>query len=260
MSRLEVLVATMHQKDFSLFGKMNIQTDVIFCNQCDKNEFLETEINGCRVRMLSTTTRGVGINRNLAMQLSNAEICLCADDDIVYENGYENIICSAFDKLVKADLIAFNLTNFQNSKNLVNKTKRVFIKNYGTICLAYRNSSAQKFNVSFSRLFGGGAIYSCGEDTLFCIDFKKRGKLYACENTIGRIQQNESTWFKGYTDKFFYDKGVLLKTAYPHFWRIVKYYLIFIFYKKQKDISLFKMIKLMNSGAKEIKKISMAVK
>ena len=35
---LQVLVATMHQTDHSLLEKMNIQSDAIVINQCDRNE------------------------------------------------------------------------------------------------------------------------------------------------------------------------------------------------------------------------------
>ena len=35
MSRVQVLVATMHQKDFSKLQEMNIQTDAVFANQSD---------------------------------------------------------------------------------------------------------------------------------------------------------------------------------------------------------------------------------
>ena len=35
---LQVLVATMHQTDHSLLEKMNIQSDAIVVNQCNRNE------------------------------------------------------------------------------------------------------------------------------------------------------------------------------------------------------------------------------
>ena len=41
---VEVLVAAIHQKDHSLLEKMNIQSDVIVGNQCDRNEIESFEI------------------------------------------------------------------------------------------------------------------------------------------------------------------------------------------------------------------------
>ena len=54
MSKLEVLVTTMHQSDFSKFYQMNLQTNAVIANQTDKNEYVEANINGHRVKMVST--------------------------------------------------------------------------------------------------------------------------------------------------------------------------------------------------------------
>ena len=75
MKKLQVLVATMHQKDLSLVEKMNIRCDAVIANQADKNEIL-TEDN---VTMITTKTRGVGLNRNIALLAADAEILLFAD-------------------------------------------------------------------------------------------------------------------------------------------------------------------------------------
>lgn len=250
MSRVEVLVATMNQQDLALFYKMNIQTDVVFCNQCDKNEFIDTTINGCRVRMLSTTTKGVGINRNLAMQLSNAEICLFADDDITYENGYEKVIIDEFDKVKGADVIGFN--RIDENGGLIYKKQGGYTKRgFGAPRIAYRNGRIKKENVTFTTMFGGGSIYSSGEDSLFIKDAIKKGiKIYASEKPICRTNcERESTWFDGYTDKFFFDKGAWCKAAYPKMWRILKFYLI-IKFARLGEQSLIKKIRLFNQGAK----------
>ena len=43
--KLQVLVSCMHQQDYSLLEKMNIQTDAIIINQCDINKFENIKIN-----------------------------------------------------------------------------------------------------------------------------------------------------------------------------------------------------------------------
>lgn len=211
MSRLEVLVATTKRTDLSIFYKMNIQTDVIISNQCDKNEFTEQYINGCRVRMLSTNTRGVGINRNLAMQLSVAEICLVADDDLVYADGYEQRVLKEFDENPQASLIGFSITEEGNESQTCSfhKTKKTK-RNFGAAVIAYRNSDIKKANLCFTRLFGGGAEYSCGEDSLFCFDARRKGLvIYQSKVNLGLLSNGSSSWFHGYTDKYYYDKGAI---------------------------------------------------
>ena len=67
MNRFEILCVTMHQNDFSKIKEMNIHSNVVFANQCDHTSFEECVINGHYAKMISTQTRGVGINRNFAL-------------------------------------------------------------------------------------------------------------------------------------------------------------------------------------------------
>ena len=64
-------------------------------------------------------------------------------------------------------------------------------------------------------MFGGGAKYSCGEDSIFIHDCIKNGlKVYVSPAKICSVSQEKSTWFKGYNEKFFFDKGVLVKAIF----------------------------------------------
>jgi hypothetical protein len=40
---------------------------------------------------------------------------------------------------------------------------------------------------------------------------KKRLKIYTNPNVIGYVEQKNSTWFNGYTEKYFFDKGSLFR-------------------------------------------------
>lgn len=212
---LQVLVATMHQVDHSLLDKMNIQSDAIIGNQCDRNEIEEFEHNGHKIKYLSFAERGVGLNRNNILMRATADICVFADDDVIYINGYKDKIIKEFQNHPEADIIIFNVlsTNTKRKGYSIERYKKIGIHNYmryGTVRVAARVKSIQSSNIYFSLLFGGGAKYSHGEDTLFLADcIKKRLKIYASPIQIGTVSNEESTWFKGYTDKFFKDQGVL---------------------------------------------------
>ena len=47
MSKLsyQILVSTMHQNDFSLYKKMNLESDAIIIDQCQENSFDERVIS-----------------------------------------------------------------------------------------------------------------------------------------------------------------------------------------------------------------------
>ena len=98
------------------------------------------------------------------------------------------------------------------------KFHRVHIWNagrYPTYSFAVRRERLQAANITFSLLFGGGAKYSNGEDSLFLTEFIKKGcRVYTAPVTIGREEAGESTWFHGYNEKFFHDRGVLYHYLY----------------------------------------------
>ena len=217
--KIQVLVATMHQKDHSLPEKMNIKTPAVIANQCDENCVEETDFNGNTIKWLSFAERGVGRNRNNALLRADGDVILFADDDEIFADDYADIITEAFDKYPEADGFIFNAVyegdRAGRENNKVKKLRWYNSLNYGTPRLAVRKDSALKNNIWFSLLFGGGAKYSCGEDTLFIRDCLKSGlKLYTYPKPIARFLNSGSTWFEGYTDKYFYDKGVLMRAAF----------------------------------------------
>lgn len=211
---IEVLVSAMHQKDMSIADKMNINTDAIIINQCDENNFCENMHNGKTIRMYSFNERGVGKSRNNALMRATGDICIMADDDVVYVDGYENIIKEAFENNSKADMIMFNVPSYNKDRQSVKIISSQLVRwynclRYGTFNIVFRRQSVLRANVFFSLLFGGGAIYSSGEDSLFISDCLRRGlNIYVNPAVIGHVYQNESTWYKGYNQKFFYDKGI----------------------------------------------------
>lgn len=210
---VQVLVSTMYQNNFSIIEKMNIQSDAIVINQCNKNQYNELRYNGHLIRFLSFNERGVGLSRNNALMRADADICLFADDDVTYLDNYVELIRKSFERLPGADVIIFNVpsTNPNRIYEDITKVKKIRWFNclkYGAVRMAIRTESIKRKNIYFSLLFGGGARYSAGEDSLFIFECIKRGlKVYGVPVKIGTVSQEDSTWFEGYTDKYFIDKG-----------------------------------------------------
>ena len=94
--KLQVLVSTMHQTDHSLLDKMNIQTDAIVVNQCDRNENEVFDHKGHQIQWLSFNERGVGLSRNTALARGTADILLFADDDVVYNDDFHKTLIDFF--------------------------------------------------------------------------------------------------------------------------------------------------------------------
>lgn len=211
---LQVLVATMNQTDHSLLEKMNIQSDAIIGNQCDRNEIEEFDYNGHTIKYLSFNERGVGLNRNNTIMRSTADISVIGDDDLVYVDNYSEIIIEQFKENPKADVIIFNLKEEKPTRYIIKEKHRIKYKNYmkyGAVRIAVKMKSITKNGIFFNLHFGGGTEHSAGEDTLFLTEcLRKKLNIIAIPIDIAYLrEERESTWFKGYTDKFFKDKGVL---------------------------------------------------
>lgn len=223
---LEVLCATMNQTDNRLFEEMNIQSNVLYANQCEKNEYSEEIINGHIVKRISSTTKGVGLNRNIALAYATGDILLFADDDMCYYDDYEKEIVNAFRLIPDADIIAFGIRYTRDGqvyKTCQEKRKRRYRYNgmhYGTCRLAIRRSSYLKCQIRFSQVFGGGCVYCAGEDSLFLCDAYNAGlKVYSYDYIVGENKKDSSTWFRGFDEKFYYDDGAYMEAGFG----IIKY-------------------------------------
>lgn len=261
MERLSVLCTTMNQTDFSKFHEMNIQSDVIFANQCGKNEVTETVIDGHCVTMISTATIGVGLNRNISFLAATSEIVLFADDDVRYYDGYVEQILKAFEDLPQAEMIAFGLDITKDGKiverhrNSIARSHTWNCLKYGACVLAARKDALRRANVLFTTLFGGGCIYGSGEDSLFVLDCVRSGmKVYSHSYVLGECSQDSSTWFTGYNEKYFFDKGAWIAAAFPKIGFLLRWYFAMHFRKLTK-LSYMECCRLMKNGQKGFKKL-----
>lgn len=257
---MEVLVSTMNQevKDLSLAKKMNIQTKATIINQTNEYGFSNSE----EIKMYSYAERGVGKSRNSALLRATGDICLMADDDMVYVDGYKEIVEKAYEKYNDADFIVFNVRVHYPDRTVerVSKPGRVRFFNslkYGTVTFSFYKNVISRENIFFSLLFGGGAKFSSGEDTLFLWTCLKKGlKVYAEETVIADVYNYESSWFKGYNEKFYKDKGALFKALDPR-WHLLLNLQLAIRKRKEygSEKSIFEILRIMNNGAKEFKNL-----
>lgn len=258
--KVQVLVATVNEDVNTMAEKMHLETEAVIVNQCDSFGYCEYRYKEKLIRCFSMAERGVGLSRNTALMRADGDICLFSDEDIVFYPGYEEKILSAFKENPDADLITFNFKVDPSRATYYNcEKRRIRWYNYGrypTYAAAARVESLRKANVSFSLLFGGGAKYSNGEDSLFFHDCLKKGlHLYAHTELLGEEVYRESTWFKGYNSKFFIDRGVLYHHLYGKGAKLFS--LRFLWAHRQemlKEISFKEAYGLMKKGICEAKR------
>lgn len=255
--KIENLVVTMNQKNIKKYDELNLKSDAVIANQGKENKYIEFTKNKNTVKFITTNTKGVGINRNISLIYSSGDICLFSDDDMKYYSNYAEIVEEAFNKLKDADIIIFNIDTIGKNVNrrINQKIKRVnkfnFL-NYGTVRIAFKRKSIFNKNIWFSTMFGGGTTYSSGEDTLFLAEaIRKKLKIYTYPASIASVDQSNSTWFDGYNEKFFFDKGALISQVFPFF-----QYIFILFYfplRFKSSLSTVMKQKLMLIGSRMYK-------
>ena len=204
-----------------LCDKMHIASDVLIINQSDSVKYECVFYHGYKIECYTFAERGLSRSRNNALLRCTGEILCIADDDMVYTDTYREDIINEFQKHLEADALVFNVTalNDERSGKPIEKYARVGkreSREYGSVHIAIRKRALIGKNVYFNTLFGSGATYSCGEDTLFLKELIEKGlKLYKTPIRIASVDMSDSTWFKGYNEKYFRDKGALIEAAYP---------------------------------------------
>ncbi len=225
--KVEVLITTVNCKDYdNLLKTMHIQTDAMIGNQCEKNSVEEITYQNYHCCIYSFHERGVGLNRNNLLMRTHADYCLFGDDDLCYVDGYEQLVTLYFEKYPDADVLVFNLAERVRERFVITQDFKVNAFNFmrfGAARLAIRRTAIQTHGILFNICFGGGAEYSNGEDTLFLNSCLKAGlKIYAVSCTIAELrEQRASTWFHGYDEKYFLDKGLLYYLISRRWYRIL---------------------------------------
>lgn len=239
--RLQVLMSAMNLNGVEIISDANIQSDAIIINQCD--EFSKNTIfkDGNKIDILSFDERGVGLSRNNALMRADAEIVLFSDEDMHYVDGYESIILNEFSLHPDADMIVFNVISSNPDRPLsqIKNFHRINWTNslrHGAVKYAVRLKSVREKNITFSLMFGGGAKYMSGEDSLFIHDcLKNKFKIYGSPKLIGHVKQNDSTWFKGYDLEYLYHRGALYCALYGK--KLSRLMVIIFILRKQRILS-----------------------
>jgi len=179
MSKLQVLVTTMHQTDLSKYSQMHLQTEAVIANQADRNEILTATINGCIAQLVTTATRGASRNRNIALAHTNqkVEYLLFSDDDFVFVDGYEQLVVNEFEAHPEAEAIKFNIHDLSVTRKIsmrrissFEKATKRNMSSSGVCGLVIRADVLKKYNLHFREDFGPGTENYCGEDTIFLMD------------------------------------------------------------------------------------------
>ena len=122
--------------------------------------------------------------------------------------------------------------------------------------ISFRKKSLTEKKIAFDELLGAGTGNGAEEELRFLLDCEKAGlKIYYVPIEIASVGQEESTWFTGYTEQFFYNRGATTRYILGSVLSFL-YAVYYVLRKKNlynKDITTARALRATLRGIKENK-------
>ena len=178
--KLEILMSCMNQQDDTLVRCSHITGHAVVINQCGQVDYRAYPTETGVARMWSTDQRGLTKSRNMAIAA-----------------------------LPQADVVIFRMVNYPcGLGDRVRRLKFPQTMHVASWQIAFRRERLLKSGVCFDELLGAGTGNGAEEELKFMLDCQRAGlKIYYAPVEIASVAQTESTWFTGFDETFFYNRG-----------------------------------------------------
>lgn len=255
LAKTEILLSCMFLSDSEeMIKRSHITSDTVIINQCDEENYKEENICNALIRTFSVTDRGLTKSRNLAISKSQADICIICDDDEIFNEGYENAVSSAYDALPDADIIIFDMVDRPLKwGNSIKRLGYIDLMSVSSWQITFRRKKLLASGVLFDENMGAGSGNGAEEEFRFLTQCRKaKLRIYHYPFRLASVAQTQSTWFKGFDEEFFvnrgnttrYIMGLPLSVLYAAYYAFAKR-------KQLSDISMFRAFSYTVKGIKE---------
>lgn len=141
--------------------------------QTDGEYEVPTALERPDFHILRSTTKGLAVNRNIALSKATAPLLLISDDDVDYTEEGLRAVVDAFHRHMSIDIVTFRYTSASHTKhypsstfNLGSPEKGYFVTSFE---IALRREAVQG-KIWFNENFGIGAAFPSGEEEIFICD------------------------------------------------------------------------------------------
>lgn len=210
------------------------------------------------VRIVTTKSFGLSVNRNNAMSHSSGDILLFADDDNRYESSDFDRIQHVFEEHREADIVCFRSADYsgrlnreypESSFNLVNQPSGYYVCSCEIVLR--RRDGYPKFDEHYGL---GSAFLACGEEEVFIHDALQAGfTAYYYPMTIVKTDRNTTGTGFNRLPAVRRSKGAVLAAIYGYrsaMLRVFKYAMLNV-----HGMSKFKALSDMMQGVRYAKSI-----
>lgn len=207
---LDILVATLGEEGIKRVSEMIIpphpQIRYVIAWQNDGETEVPSPLRREDVNVIQHPTRGLSLNRNVAIRHATSDVCLIMDDDETFTLDQMTTVVRSFEERHYADIILFRFmgceaeTKYYPEKEYIIKSKPARFHYVNEIEIAFRRTSVQG-KLQFNELLGLGApVIHCGEGEAFIFTALRRGLtcVFVPEDIVSH--PHPSTYFREIID------------------------------------------------------------
>lgn len=187
-NKVEFLISTMYRTDLEFLTPMFKHLDVselniLIVNQTTKDKLLSSASE--HIRVINSFDKGLSKSRNLALEHTNADIAIIADDDVEYQANTLTIVENAYQLFPEAALISFQYLRENGSlgkiyqKESSYQNSKLHKQSLSSIEISCRPKILKQYGIAFHTCFGLGARFVCGEEQVFRDDIIRKGHKVA---------------------------------------------------------------------------------
>ena len=255
---LEILISTKDRDNLDFLNNIFVNNNahsnpILIINQTQNLNFSCPHSDN--INLINVNEIGLSKSRNLAIENAKADICLLADDDIVYENNFGSIVLNAFNINPSADIITFKMSDlngnsFKDYPVVINHNKKS-LSFVNSVVIAFRRNSIISNKVFFDENFGLGSTFQTADEYVFLRNAMSLNLNIVFHNEVILSHPIDSSGKDVASDRILFAKGALFYKYYNilSLLKLIHYlYLMFKF----KYISLGQVINKYLIGVKGI--------
>lgn len=255
---LEILISTKDRDNLDFLNNIFVNNNahsnpILIINQTQNLNFSCPHSDN--INLINVNEIGLSKSRNLAIENAKADICLLADDDIVYENNFESIILNAFNLNPTADIITFKMNDFEGnsfkSYPIIKKHNKKSLSFVNSVVIAFRRNSIISNKVFFDENFGLGSTFQTADEYVFLRNALNLNLNIVFHNEVILSHPVDSSGKDVASDRILFAKGALFYKYYNilSFLKLIHYLYLML---KFKYISLGQVINKYLIGVKGI--------
>lgn len=222
--KISLITATLGRYDelITLFDSLKSQTyknfELYLVDQNDnsKLERLTEEYKKYfSIKYIHNTTKGLSLNRNIALKLVDGDIIGFPDDDCYYSSDVlENVIKNLKGSTPEIKFCAIRtFDSISKEQEHKSNNDRIDKKDVLKTCISYNIFVKRNTNILFDERLGVGCYYSSGEETdyIYSLLSNKEYGIFINQSEIFHPKKNISTVDYNRTYKYSLGFGALMK-------------------------------------------------